>query len=327
MARKSTSKSVVASSSTEPTVKRKAGRPKKNADPAPAAAAPKKRGRPKKSAEATTTNSSTSTAAPKRRGRPSKAAAATSTATVANRKPGRPAKNAEAAPAKKRGRPAKNAAPATATKAPAKRGRPAKAATASPTATAPRKRGRPAKKATAASAAPAVKSAAKTATKSKFNKFFVDALKDLYWAENALKKSLKKMVTAAGNSQLKSAFQSHISDTDHHIGVLDQVFGLLGEKAEGKKCDAMAGLVEEGNSAIKDTRKNTKTRDAALILAAQKAEHYEISSYGTLRVYANYLGQPDIALLLQQILDSEKAANGRLTRIAEDLILKEASQE
>ena len=116
---------------------------------------------------------------------------------------------------------------------------------------------------------------------SEFHDFFVDELKDIYWAEKHLVKALPKMKKAATSPELAAAFEKHTQETQMHIETLEQVFELLGEKAVAKKCDAMAGLLEEANGIIEDTDKGTMVRDAGLILAAQKVEHYEIATYGT----------------------------------------------
>ena len=105
------------------------------------------------------------------------------------------------------------------------------------------------------------------------------------------------------------------------------MFTLAGSKAQGKKCEAMAGILKEAGSILKDTKASSMTRDAGIILGAQKAEHYEIASYGSLRVFANYMGHTEIAMLLQQILDTEKAADGKLTMIAESYINEKAAAE
>lgn len=170
-------------------------------------------------------------------------------------------------------------------------------------------------------------SSAKNMQDSEFHKFFVDELKDVYWAEKALSKALPKMERAATSAKLKEAFKKHTGETKNHISILEKVFELAGSKAAAKKCDAMAGILEEGKSIIEDTKKSTMTRDAGLILGAQKAEHYEIATYGTLRVFANHMGHTDIAVLIQEILDSEKACDATLTSIAEDFVNVKAAGE
>ncbi|WP_025144278.1 ferritin-like domain-containing protein [Pedobacter jeongneungensis] len=181
------------------------------------------------------------------------------------------------------------------------------------------------------------KTAAKTATKktgntgkmenSEFHEFFIDELKDIYWAEKHLVKALPKMKKAATSEGLASAFGKHTSETQEHIATLEEVFNLLGEKAAAKKCDAMAGLLEEADSIIEDTEKGTMVRDAGLILAAQKVEHYEIATYGTLRVFAESMGHDDVVTLLTKTLDNEKATDLALTEIAVGAVNAQAAEE
>lgn len=160
-----------------------------------------------------------------------------------------------------------------------------------------------------------------------FHKFFVDELKDIYWAEKHLVKALPKMQKAATSPGLAAAFKKHTEETKLHIDTLEQVFALLDEKAAGKKCDAMEGLVEEANSIIEDTDSGTMIRDAGLILAAQKVEHYEIATYGTLRTFAENMGHTEVAALLQQTLDNEKETDVALTEVAVSSINEQAVEE
>lgn len=162
---------------------------------------------------------------------------------------------------------------------------------------------------------------------SDFHKFFIDELKDLYWAEQAILKELPKMKSAATSAELKDGFDTHEKDTKQHIARLEEVFATLDEKAGGVKCEAMAGLLKECHSIINDTTKDTMTRDAGLILAAQKIEHYEIATYGTLKVFAAHMGHKDAEQLLAETLDNEKATNGALTGLAEKFINKKAVAE
>ncbi|WP_026896866.1 YciE/YciF ferroxidase family protein [Daejeonella oryzae] len=162
---------------------------------------------------------------------------------------------------------------------------------------------------------------------SEFHKFFIDELKDIYWAEKHLAKALPKMQKAATSPELVAAFEKHTKETQMHIETLEQVFELLEEKPTAKKCDAMEGLLKEADSIIEDTDKGTMIRDAALILAAQKVEHYEIGTYGTLRTFAENMGHTSVVDLLQQTLDNEKATDVALTVIAEDFINEEAASE
>lgn len=160
-----------------------------------------------------------------------------------------------------------------------------------------------------------------------FEKFFTDSLKDIYWAEKALTKALPKMQKAATTSELQSAIADHLAQTEEHVNRLEQVFKLLGQKPEAKKCDAMEGLIKEGESIIEETEDGSMTRDVAIICAAQKVEHYEIATYGSLVTLAMTMGNPEAADILSQTLQEEKMADVGLTTIAEDNINWEAEQE
>ncbi|MBE9584245.1 ferritin-like domain-containing protein [Mucilaginibacter sp. JRF] len=162
---------------------------------------------------------------------------------------------------------------------------------------------------------------------SEFHEFFVDELKDIYWAEKHLATSLPKMKKAATSPELAAAFDKHLGETKTHVETLEKVFELLGEKAAAKKCDAMVGILEEASGIIEDTEKGTMIRDCGLILGAQKVEHYEIATYGGLRTLAAAMGHQDVADLLQQTLDDEKATDEALTAIAESLVNTEAVAE
>ncbi|CAN5225018.1 ferritin-like domain-containing protein [soil metagenome] len=126
---------------------------------------------------------------------------------------------------------------------------------------------------------------------------FLDSIKDIYWAEKHLSKALPKMEKGATSEELQNAFADHTVATQEHISRLEQVFELMGEKAQAKKCDAMEGLVKEGQSIMEDTEEGTATRDVGLILAAQKVEHYEIATYGGLAQLATTLGLDEITAL------------------------------
>lgn len=162
---------------------------------------------------------------------------------------------------------------------------------------------------------------------SALEEFFVDELKDIYWAEKKLVKTLPKLQKAATSNELKQAFGNHLSETETHVERLEKAFEMLGQKAQAKKCDAMEGITEEGASIIEDTAEGTATRDVALVMAGQKAEHYEIASYGGLIQVAKTLGHNDVAQLLHQTLEEEKHADQVLTGIAESGINYEASEE
>ena|SRR5688572_17783277 len=151
----------------------------------------------------------------------------------------------------------------------------------------------------------------------------VEELKDLYNAEQQLVKALPKMAKKATNPQLKNAFQAHLKETEGQVTRLEKVFKSLGKPAKGKKCHAMEGLIEEGKELMGEDM-DEDVMDAALIAAAQKVEHYEIASYGTVRTYAQVLGNDDAAKLLQQTLDEEGATDKKLTQLAESSINLEA---
>ena len=157
--------------------------------------------------------------------------------------------------------------------------------------------------------------------------FFVDQLKDIYWAEKNLLKALPKMQKASTTSELQAAFEEHRKVTEEQVSRLEQAFEMMGKKAQAKKCDAMEGLIKEAESVIEETEKGSMTRDVALIVAAQKAEHYEIASYGGLVQLAKTMGKNDVAELLQLTLDEEKETDVLLTEIAENNINWEAEQE
>jgi ferritin-like metal-binding protein YciE len=146
---------------------------------------------------------------------------------------------------------------------------------------------------------------------------FLDELKDIYWAEKHLVKALPKMVKAATSNELKGAIETHIAETENHITRLESAFASIDEKAVAVKCEAMAGLLKEADEIVSETEKGTLTRDAGIISAAQKVEHYEIASYGTLRTLALTLGYVEAADLLQATLDEEKNCDSLLTQIAE----------
>lgn len=150
-----------------------------------------------------------------------------------------------------------------------------------------------------------------------FRKFFIDELKDILWAEQHLAEALPKLADASTSRELKAAFEKHTRETDRQIETLEKVFELMDERPQAKKCEAMAGLIREANDIIAQTDTDTYTRDAGLILAGQKVEHYEIASYGTLRIFALHMGEDKVAKLLTQILDNEKDTDVALTKVAE----------
>ena len=162
---------------------------------------------------------------------------------------------------------------------------------------------------------------------SQLEKFFSDSLKDIYWAEKHLTKALPKMQKAATTEELKSAIEEHIGQTEEQVARLEQVFELLGQKAQAKKCDAMEGLVKEGESIVEETEAGSMTRDVSIIMAAQKIEHYEIATYGGLVSLARTMGNGEIADILEETLEEEKQTDEGLSQIAENNINWEAEQE
>lgn len=180
--------------------------------------------------------------------------------------------------------------------------------------------------ATKKSATPKSKKAASTMEPALLE-LFTDGIKDIFWAEKHLVKTLPKMKKAATSEKLANAFAAHLEETKVHVERLVEVFELLGETAKGKKCDAMEGLAKEGVGVIEETEAGTATRDVGLILAAQKVEHYEIATYGGLTVLAKTLGLDDVAEILGQTLAEEKASDEKLTTIAESGVNYEASTE
>ena len=158
-----------------------------------------------------------------------------------------------------------------------------------------------------------------------FEDLLVDEIKDLYDAEHQLTKALPKMAKAATSPDLKSAFESHLKQTEGHIKRLEQVFEGLGKKPTRKTCAAMKGLVEEGSEVIEEEM-DAEVKDAALIGAAQRVEHYEMAGYGTVRTFAHLLGHHDLEAILQETLDEEGAADEKLTSIASKLNVKAMQQ-
>jgi ferritin-like metal-binding protein YciE len=152
---------------------------------------------------------------------------------------------------------------------------------------------------------------------------FEDELKDIYWAEKALTKAIPKMIKNASSSELKDALQEHLTVTEGQVRRLDEVFAAIEKKPQAKKCEAMEGLLKEAESIMEGTQTGV-VRDAGIISAAQKVEHYEIASYGTLCSFANTLGLDDAADLLKETLNEEKEADELLTKIAESSINIEA---
>ncbi|WP_294301191.1 DUF892 family protein [uncultured Chryseobacterium sp.] len=185
----------------------------------------------------------------------------------------------------------------------------------------------PAKKSTATKAtskSPAKATAKTSATKTPAKKdaakelkdLFEDSLKDIYWAEKALLKALPTMMKNATDEKLKKAIDNHITETEEQIDRLEACFKALGKKAQAKKCDAMQGLLDEGKSIMEETEPGT-VRDAGIIAAAQKVEHYEIATYGTLAAFAKVLKEDDCLKLLLSTLEEEKRCDELLTKVAD----------
>ena len=155
---------------------------------------------------------------------------------------------------------------------------------------------------------------------------YINELKDLYNAEGQLLKALPKMAKAAASDELQEAFEKHLEQTKAHVDRLEEVFEDIGEKPKGKTCKAMKGLIEEGSEILKEDGEESVI-DAGIIVAAQKVEHYEIASYGSVRTFAQLLGKDRSADLLQRTLDEESEANEVLNKLAEDIVNPEALME
>lgn len=146
-------------------------------------------------------------------------------------------------------------------------------------------------------------------------KLFEDGVKDIYWAEKALLKALAKMGKNATSEELVAAIETHIAQTEEQVTRLEKVFSIMGKEPRGKKCDAMEGLIKEGETIMEESEEGPM-RDAGIIAAAQKVEHYEIASYGTLRTYAQTLGLDEAAALLEETLEEEKTTDTLLNDLA-----------
>ncbi len=157
-------------------------------------------------------------------------------------------------------------------------------------------------------------------------KLFVDELKDIYWAEKALTKAIPKMIKNASSEELIEALSGHLEETKEQVTRLEEVFASLGEKAVAKKCEAITGLIKEAEEIMSDTPKGV-VRDAGIILAGQKVEHYEIATYGTLSAFAKTLGEDNAVALLQETLAEERGADEKLTDIAESFVNEEAAYD
>lgn len=153
---------------------------------------------------------------------------------------------------------------------------------------------------------------------------FEETLKDLYFVENKLVKTLPKMAEKASSPDLKQAIESHLAETEVHVQRLEQVFQLLGKRAQAKTCEALEGLIKEADEVTGEIE-DPETLDAAIISSAQTVEHYEIARYGTLACWAAELGNTEVTELLEQTLEEEKAADEKLTTIAEDAVNQRAA--
>ena len=153
---------------------------------------------------------------------------------------------------------------------------------------------------------------------------FLDTLKDIYYAEKQILKSLPKMAKAAQSDQLRAAFEKHHDETEGHIERLEQIFELLGKPARGKKCDAIEGILDEGTE-VMDEYEDTPALDAGLVAAAQAVEHYEISRYGTLKTWAGALSLKEAVRLLDETLAEEKKTDEALSKIAVSAVNAEAA--
>jgi ferritin-like metal-binding protein YciE len=157
-------------------------------------------------------------------------------------------------------------------------------------------------------------------------KLFEDELMDIYWAEKALTKAIPKMAKNATSPELKEALESHLEQTVEQVSRVEMVFELLGKKANAKKCEAMEGLIKEGEE-IMDECEEGAMRDAGIISAGQKIEHYEIATYGTLRQFAETLGLTEAVTLLEATLNEEKAADERLSEVAKTINMEAAEED
>lgn len=168
------------------------------------------------------------------------------------------------------------------------------------------------------------KIAAKSTAAEGLRELFEDELKDIYWAEKTLTKAIPKMIKNATSQGLIDALKDHLSVTEEHVQRCEQVFEIMGKPARAKKCEAMSGLIKEAQEIMESTEIGV-VRDAGIISAAQKVEHYEIATYGTLRTFATTLGEDEIAGLLEQTLKEEKEADETLTGVAESSVNVEAA--
>jgi ferritin-like metal-binding protein YciE len=160
---------------------------------------------------------------------------------------------------------------------------------------------------------------------SQLMELFEDELMDIYWAEKALTKAIPKMVKNATSPELKQALENHLAQTNEQVGRVEQVFEILGKKANAKKCEAMEGLIKEGGEIMADCEEGAM-RDAGIISAGQKIEHYEIATYGTLRQFAEIMGLTKVVSLLEATLKEEKMADQKLSEVAQSINVEAAEE-
>ena len=165
------------------------------------------------------------------------------------------------------------------------------------------------------------------ATIESMTELLVDQLKDIYDAENRLTKAIPKLAKKAANDELRSALEDHLQETKQHVTRLEQAFRMLGEKPKAKPCPGMKGIIEEGNEHVGEDYEDDDLRDAVIIGSAQRVEHYEMAAYGTAIAHARTLRQDDVAGVLEQTLEEEKAADLKLSEIAESVVNIEAAQD
>jgi ferritin-like metal-binding protein YciE len=162
--------------------------------------------------------------------------------------------------------------------------------------------------------------------KQSIRELYIDELKDLYSAETQLVKALPKLVKASSNDELQQAFEEHLEQTKEHVSRLEQIFEMLDEKPTGKKCLGMEGLVKEGAETMEEDYED-EIMDAAIIGAAQRVEHYEIAGYGTVRAFAELLGETEHVSLIEQTLEEEKQADEKLTELAQQINSQAGAEE
>src|SRR5205085_2547395 len=156
---------------------------------------------------------------------------------------------------------------------------------------------------------------------------FIEELRDLYDAENQLTKALPKMAEGSSSPELREAFEEHLEQTRNHVSRLEKVFAGLGEKPKAEKCKGMEGLIKEGSELLKEDDFDSEVKDAAIIGAAQKVEHYEIAGYGTVRTFAELLGEDEAVSLLEETLEEEKETDQKLTEVADQMNVEASEGE